>query len=96
MTPTTTITVRSETVFNGTGTLHPFSIKFWIANPAFDAEAPRLIGQAINPAAVAELGGTNRDGILVIIRKHYAGQGIVTVVWPDGREQRVRPFTVAS
>ncbi len=91
---TTTITVRSERTFNGHGTLRPFSTKYFFANPSFDAEAPRLLDQAFNPAAVREFGGCSRDAALALIRKVYAGNGTITVAWDDRGPQAVRTYEV--
>ena len=91
---TTTISVRSERVFNGRGTLRPFSTKYYFANPNFDPEAPRLLDQAFNPAAVREFGGCSRDAAVAIIRRVYAGQGTITVAWDDRAPQAVRTQAV--
>ena len=68
---------------------------YFIANPTFDATAPRYIGEAVNPLAVREIGGHNKAGTVEMVKSVFRGQGRVTIVWPDGKTQSVRPFSAA-
>ena len=87
-----TLHPRSEQVANRYG-FGPSTLWF-VANRKYDAAAPRLIGQAINPAAVREVGGTDRSGLLDIVKRQYRGEaGVVQVIWPNGKVQNVRPYT---